>query len=249
MVHSARAAPILMVRPPRPMVFYSSRNGWIRYTMRVSVELGHLERPPSSQSPILARAPSAFQISLPWPSTHLEMDVCNVSCMYPSRSAVRSGLLRRRRRFCPSSLSFQDIGPMAFDSFGNGWIRCIMHVSVELGRLELPPSSQSLLLARAPPVFRYQPNGPVIAWKLIYTMYHARIHQTGPSRMTSFVAVADSDPSSLCFQDIGPVALDSPGNRCMQCIMYVSIELGCMEWLPLPSSSPLPGLFTTTPPP
>jgi hypothetical protein len=45
-----------------------------------------------------------------------------------------------------SSLSFQDIGPMAFNAPGNGCMQCIMHVSVELSHLERPLSPSSTIL-------------------------------------------------------------------------------------------------------
>jgi hypothetical protein len=79
----------------------SPGNGSMQCILHVSVELGCLESSPLPLSPILTRAPSAFKISTTWPTVHLEMDKCDVSCIFPSRSAVWSALLRLHRHFWP----------------------------------------------------------------------------------------------------------------------------------------------------
>jgi len=83
------------------MACNSPGNGCMQYILHVSVELGCLESPASPLSSILARASSALKISIAWLTTHLEMDICDVSCMFPSSSGVWSRLLHHCRQFWP----------------------------------------------------------------------------------------------------------------------------------------------------
>ena len=60
-------------------------------------------------------------------------------------------------------------------------------------------------------------------------VYLACYRQFRLSGVASFAFIITSSLSSLSFQDIGPVALKSPGNGFMQYIMHIYVEFSGKE--------------------